>query len=82
MRRRFPDYEALYAARGWRMFDSIERVYVNARARARPRLGARATTSPTRSTALAAGEDVRSPLAREVGAKGYHAESTGPYTVR
>ena len=31
---------------------------------------------------LAAGEDPRSPLAAAVGAKGYHAESTGPYTVR
>jgi hypothetical protein len=31
---------------------------------------------------MRAGEDPRSPLARAVGAKGYHAESTGPYTVR
>ena len=31
---------------------------------------------------LAAGEDPRSPLALEVGAKGYHAESSGPYTTR
>ena len=32
--------------------------------------------------ALRADEDFRSPLAREIGAKGYHAESTGVYTVR
>jgi UDP-glucose 4-epimerase len=32
--------------------------------------------------ALAAGEDPRSALARAIGAKGYHAISTGPYTVR
>ncbi len=31
---------------------------------------------------LAAGADPRSPLARAVGAKGYHAVSTGPYTGR
>ena len=31
---------------------------------------------------LAAGEDPRSPLARAVGAKGYHAEPTGVYTTR
>ena len=33
VRRLFPDYEAIYAQRGWRMFPSIERVYDNARAR-------------------------------------------------
>jgi UDP-glucose 4-epimerase len=31
---------------------------------------------------LRAGEDPRSPLALAVGAKGYHAVSTGVYTVR
>jgi UDP-glucose 4-epimerase len=31
---------------------------------------------------LAGGEDPRSPLARAIGAKGYHPVSTGPYTVR
>jgi len=31
---------------------------------------------------LKAGQDPRSPLARAVGAKGYHAVPTGPYTVR
>jgi hypothetical protein len=29
-----------------------------------------------------AGEEPRSALAIEVGSKGYHAVSTGPYTVR
>src|SRR5579859_2177665 len=33
VRERFPDYEEVYAARGWRMLPSIERVYVNAAAR-------------------------------------------------
>ncbi len=30
---RVPDYEAEYARRGWKMFPTIERVYVNSRAR-------------------------------------------------
>jgi len=33
VRRLFPDYEGIYAQRGWTMFPSIERVYVNDRAR-------------------------------------------------
>lgn len=79
--RLFPDYEAVYAARGWRMFGSIERVYVNQRARHElgwePRYDFRHALDR-----LAAGEDPRSLLALAVGAKGYHAQSTGPYTVR
>ena len=81
LRRLFPDYEAEYARRGWTMFPSIERVYVNARARRdlgwSPRYDFRRVLD-----CLEAGEDPRSPLSREVGAKGYHAYSTGPYTVR
>jgi UDP-glucose 4-epimerase len=33
MRRRIPEYEAEYARRGWKMFPSIDRVYVNEKAR-------------------------------------------------
>jgi UDP-glucose 4-epimerase len=78
--RRFPHYAQLYEQRGWRMFPRIERVYDNARAR--DRLG----WAPRHDFAyaldrLAAGEDTRSALARAVGAKGYHAEPTGIYTV-
>jgi nucleoside-diphosphate-sugar epimerase len=79
--RHFPAQPAEYARRGWRMFDAIDRVYVNDRAREvlgwTPRYDFAHVLS-----ALAAGEDFRSPLARAVGAKGYHAESTGVYTVR
>jgi UDP-glucose 4-epimerase len=79
--RLFPDYERIYAERGWRMFPSIERVYVNERARRdlgwAPRYDFRFALDR-----LSAGEDPRSALAIEVGAKGYHAESMGPYTVR
>jgi UDP-glucose 4-epimerase len=81
VRRRFPEYEAVFAPRGWRMFDTIERVYVNARAR--EQLGWAPEYDFGRALELvAAGEDPRSPLARAIGAKGYHAVSTGPYTVR
>jgi UDP-glucose 4-epimerase len=79
VRRLFPDYEAEYARRGWRMFPSIGRVYVNARARSdlgwTPRYDFRAVLD-----ALKAGEDPRSLLARAIGAKGYHDEPTGVYT--
>jgi len=81
VRRLFPDQEAEYQRRGWRMFGQIDRVYVNARARAElgwaPRYDFRRVLD-----LLKADEDPRSPLARAVGAKGYHAVSTGVYTVR
>ena len=79
VRRLFPDYEAEYGRRGWRMFPSIGRVYVNSRARAdlgwSPRYDFRAVLE-----ALAAGQDPRSPLAQAIGAKGYHDKPTGVYT--
>jgi nucleoside-diphosphate-sugar epimerase len=79
VRRLFPDYEAEYARRGWRMFPAIGRVYVNDRARAAlgwvPRHDFRSVLD-----ALKSGEDPRSPLARAVGMKGYHDKPTGVYT--
>jgi len=81
VRRRFPDYEGVYGRLGWRMLPAIERVYVNTRARQElgwaPRYDFRGALDR-----LAAGEEPRSALAAEVGAKGYHAESTGVYTAR
>lgn len=81
VRRLFPDYEAVYAARGWSMLPAIDRVYVNSRARLdlkwEPRYGFRHALDR-----LQAGEDPRSPLALAVGAKGYHAGTTGVYTRR
>jgi UDP-glucose 4-epimerase len=81
VRRLFPHYEDLYAQRGWRMFPSIERVYVNERAREElgwsPRHDFRHALDRLRD-----GADPRSPLARAVGAKGYHAFPTGVYTAR
>jgi UDP-glucose 4-epimerase len=73
--------DRVYAARAWRLLDGIERVYVNARARAE--LGW--TPAYDFAAALArldAGGDPRSPLALAVDAKGYHAEATGPSTTR
>ena len=79
VRRLFPDYEAEYARRLWRMFPSVGRVYVNARARAdlgwSPRYDFRSVLD-----ALKAGEDPSSPLARAIGAKGYHDQPAGVYT--
>jgi nucleoside-diphosphate-sugar epimerase len=81
VRRLYPDYEAIYAERGWAMFPGIDRVYDNERARSElgwaPRYDFRRALD-----LVAAGEEPRSELARAVGAKGYHAESTGVYTVR
>jgi UDP-glucose 4-epimerase len=78
--RLFPDAAAIFAARGWRMFPSIERVYVNARAREElgwaPRHDFRHALDR-----LAAGEDHHSELAAAVGAKGYHAVPTGTHTT-
>jgi len=79
--RLFPAQPGEYARRGWRMFDEIDRVYVNDRARQVLGWAPRYDFAHVLS-ALAAGEDFRSPLALAVGAKGYHAETTGVYTVR
>jgi UDP-glucose 4-epimerase len=77
----FPDYEGLYAQRGWRMFPTIERVYVNDRARRElgwsPRYDFRLALDQ-----LAEQADPRSPLALSIGTKGYHEASTGVYTAR
>jgi UDP-glucose 4-epimerase len=82
VRRQFPAYEQEYARRGWQMFPSIDRVYVNTRAREelgwRPRYDFGYVLDRLR-----AGEDPRSPLARAVGSKGYHARTFagGPYPI-
>ncbi|MDQ1366928.1 MAG: hypothetical protein QOE57_2970 [Acidimicrobiaceae bacterium] len=81
VRRLFPDQEAEYDRRGWKMFPGIDRVYVNARARSELGWTPRFDFGHVLDR-LRAGEDPRSPLARAVGAKGYHAVSTGPYTIR
>ena len=82
VRELYPECAELYAARGWRLFSEIDRVYVNARARRelgwRPEFDFAHVLSCVRD-----GRDFRSPLAREVGAKGYHDTvfDDGPYPI-
>jgi UDP-glucose 4-epimerase len=77
-----PAYAAVYEQRGWRMHKDIDRVYVNERARKdlgwQPRYDFAYVIER-----LSRGEDLRSSLARQIGVKGYHAEtfSEGPYPV-
>jgi len=83
VRRLFPEYEGLYKARGWSFFPEIDRVYVSRRAVAElgwsPKYDFRQMLD-----CLVTNRDFRSPLARVVGSKGYHATtfSDGPYPVR
>jgi UDP-glucose 4-epimerase len=83
VRRHVPQYEAEYERHGWKMFPSIERVYVNERARSalgwQPQYDFKYIIDR-----LGSGNDPRSPLALVVGSKGYHAEiaSDGPYPAR
>lgn len=66
-----PAYAKLYAQRGWTMLDDIDRVYVNERARTDLGWTPRHDFG-TAIEKLARDEDFRSPLARAIGAKGYH----------
>jgi UDP-glucose 4-epimerase len=81
VRRVVPRYEAVYAARGWRMLPTIGRVYDNARARSDLGWTPRYDFADVLAR-LERGEDPRSDLALAVGAKGYHAQPTGIYTSR
>ena len=81
LRRLYPVYEEIFANRAWSMLPTIDRVYVNARARRdlgwEPRYDFRYALER-----LGSGQDPRSELALAIGAKGYHAEPTGVYTSR
>ncbi len=81
VRRLFPDQPAEYARRGWRMFPRVDRVYDNERARSElgwaPRYDFRYVLDQLESE-----QDPWSPLARTIGAKGYHEVASGPSTVR
>jgi len=82
VQRHVPQYEREYERRGWKMFPSIGRVYVNERARRdlgwQPRYDFQHVIDRLKS-----GRDPQSPLARAVGSKGYHAAvlSEDPYPV-
>jgi UDP-glucose 4-epimerase len=78
----FPEYSALYATQGWSMFNGIDRVYVNTKAREQlgwePRFGFAHVLACLRENV-----DYRSPLAVTIGSKGYHAEvfDDGPFPI-
>jgi UDP-glucose 4-epimerase len=78
----FPQAAELYARQGWAMFPTIDRVYVNDRAVQelgwRPRYDFQHVLR-----CMQEGSDFRSPLAREVGSKGYHPTvfKEGPYPL-
>jgi len=79
--RLFPEYAEVYERLGWRMFPRIDRVYVNARARAELGWNPRHDFGHALDL-LRAGKPARSALATSIGAKGYHPVTTGPYTTR
>ncbi len=69
--RHVPEYAAVYAARGWKMLPTLDRVYVNDRAR--EKLGWKPVYDFRAALArVASNQDFRSELAREIGYKGYH----------
>ena len=82
LRRRVPQYEVEYARRGWAMSPTLDRVYVNARARDdlgwEPRHDFAAVVAR-----LSVGGTWQSPLALEIGRKGYHTQAfaDGPFPV-
>ena len=71
VRRRVPAWEAVYAQLGWRMAPSLDRVYDNAHARTALGWQPRHDFASVLARARDSG-DIRSPLAREIGIKGYH----------
>ena len=83
IQRLYPEAEALYAAKGWRLPAELDRVYVNDLARTdlgwRPKYDFAHVLEALRTRS-----DFRSALAREVGSKGYHAVKfdEGPYPAR
>jgi nucleoside-diphosphate-sugar epimerase len=82
VKRLVPEYVEEYGHRGWKMFPSFDRVYVNERARNelgwQPKYDFRHIIEQLKTT-----NDLRSPLAIQIGAKGYHSDifSAGPYPV-
>ena len=82
VRRRFPGYEEVYGRFGWKMFDSIDRVYVNTAARRdlgwQPKYDFEHILESMKS-----GKFPRSTISEQVGSKGYHDRvfRQGPYPV-
>lgn len=82
VKRLVPEYVPVYEQRGWKMFPSIDRVYVNERARRelgwQPKYDFKYIMEQ-----LTATNELRSSLAVQIGAKGYHTEkfTDGPFPV-
>jgi UDP-glucose 4-epimerase len=74
VKRLFPDYETEYERRGWKMFPTLDRVYDNARARRVLNWTPHYDFGRVLEQ-LKADEEPGSPLARLIGAKGYHHET-------
>jgi len=83
VRRRFPQVDAIYAQRGWRLFPQIDRVYVNTEARTALGWQPRYDFAHLLASLAAGQAELRSPLAQAVGIKGYHgaAFTDGLYPV-
>ncbi|NML39152.1 NAD(P)-dependent oxidoreductase [Chitinophaga sp. G-6-1-13] len=82
IRRYFPGFEKLYDRLKWKMQPVMDRVYDNTKAR--KELGWKPEYDFGRALeALENNQDVFSPLARQVGSKGYHSTvfTEGPYPV-
>jgi len=82
VRRLFPDVDALYAAKGWKLLPSLDRVYDSHRATRD------LNWRPKRDFAfvldcLRRGEEFRSAMALAIGKKGYHdvVFDEGPYPI-
>ncbi|HAS45250.1 MAG TPA: NAD-dependent epimerase [Microscillaceae bacterium] len=78
----YPEFEALYKTKKWKMFPSIGRVYVNEKAR--KELG----WQPKHDfgyvlSCLKKDQDFRSSITHQIGSKGYHEETfeDGPFPV-
>ena len=82
LRKRVPEYEQIYQRIGWKMFEGIDRVYVNEAARNDLQWEPKYNFAHILSR-LREGTDPRSPIARVVGSKGYHSVvfDEGPYPV-
>lgn len=80
--RRVPEYVDVYERRGWKMFQTLDRVYDNTSAR--KSLGWEPEFTFEKAIKLLGEDsDYRSELSRQVGMKGYHSEEfeDGPYPV-
>jgi UDP-glucose 4-epimerase len=69
--RYYPEFPALFASKGWKMLPTLDRVYVNARAREVLGWAPKYDFGHVLRS-IAAGQDYRSGLTLAVGSKGYH----------